>query len=145
MGRPRIEGVERQPFPRGHARTIYLDVRNYSRDGAYERTRFRCVPTDRGEKERRRYRPEPRGSAQPLFGKLLGMAPFAAACATADKTTPPDAGVWLVDTALRVSAAVFPSRRPAGELFECESPKNQGEGTKDYLNHGLTYLSCDPL
>jgi hypothetical protein len=51
VGRPRIPGVPRPPCPRGHVGTIRLNGRDLDAQGRFERTRYRCVPADKGEKE----------------------------------------------------------------------------------------------
>ncbi len=50
MVRPLTSGVERPPCPRGHDGIIYLDGRRKTTQGGFERTRFRCVPREVGEK-----------------------------------------------------------------------------------------------
>lgn len=50
MGRPLTPGIKRPPCPRGHEGVVRLDGVARTANGLYERTRFRCVPTDRGEK-----------------------------------------------------------------------------------------------
>jgi|PersoiStandDraft_1058852.scaffolds.fasta_scaffold01351_7 hypothetical protein len=50
MVRPLTSGVERPPCPRGHDGIIYLDGRRKTTQGGFERTRFRCVPREAGEK-----------------------------------------------------------------------------------------------
>ncbi len=51
MARAKTPGIYRPPCPRGHEGSIQLDGRALTKDRLFERTRFRCVPNDRGEKE----------------------------------------------------------------------------------------------
>ncbi len=52
LGRPLTSAVERPPCPEGHLGTVLLDGRRRSRDGRYERTRYRCAP-DEGHRQGR--------------------------------------------------------------------------------------------
>lgn len=46
MGRPLTSDVPRPRCPRGDVGTIYLDGKNTSHNGRFERTRYRCVPAE---------------------------------------------------------------------------------------------------
>ena len=60
MARPRITGIVRPRCPQGHDGDIYLDGSSRSRDKTLERTRFRCLPSDPGEKPHVFLEPLPR-------------------------------------------------------------------------------------
>jgi hypothetical protein len=51
MARPRITGISRPSCPRGHVGDVYLDGSSKSRDRSLERPRFRCLPTEHGERQ----------------------------------------------------------------------------------------------
>ena len=84
MVRPLTVGVERPPCPKGHDGIVYLDGRRKSAQGGFERTRFRCVPREAGEKEhvylgrmpRRKTRAAESecGSCERVFARAQGYA-----------------------------------------------------------------------
>ncbi len=57
--RPITLGVARPPCPKHHTGRVWLDGHAVSRDGRYERTRFRCFP-DNGDEEHVYLAPMPR-------------------------------------------------------------------------------------
>lgn len=50
MARALMPEIKRPPCPRGHEGVVRLDGVSRTKDRLFERTRFRCVPTDRDEK-----------------------------------------------------------------------------------------------
>lgn len=49
-GRPVMAGVARPECPKGHEGTVQLNGRRESKGGRFEKTRYRCLPSDRAEK-----------------------------------------------------------------------------------------------
>lgn len=99
-GRRPTPGVPRPPCPQGHHGRIWLDGRRTSRDGRFERTRYRCLPADPLEK--------PHAFLAPVPGRR--ECGHEAACETCDRPfgrADGLAGAWRFSFVLREAATTL--------------------------------------